>query len=328
MLGWIVAIAILFLLLWMLLRPLSVDGPQSHALQVSSFEEAMNRVRAMQEEDNKDLARDVCITKLLHHGEQTEHAIVLLHGFTTCPEQFYELGKQYYEAGYNVLIPRLPYHGLTDRMTDALLNFTAEDLAAFGDCIVDIAHGLGKKVSVMGISATGTLVCWLAQNRADIDYAFSIAPLFGLAFIPSRFTNAFERMALLLPNFFLWWDPRTKAENPYSIFYAYPRYPSKALFEIMRLGMVTRAQAQTSAPQARQIVMVINDSEPAVSNAEISKLIQKWRSHAGVHLSEYHFEKDMKLPHDIITPGTPNLPIEDIHPRLIHTVRETHAQMK
>jgi hypothetical protein len=37
-------------------------------------------------------------------------------------------------------------------MTDALLNLTAENLAAFGDKVIDIAHGLGKKVSVMGIS--------------------------------------------------------------------------------------------------------------------------------------------------------------------------------
>jgi hypothetical protein len=101
----------------------------------------------------------------------------------------------------------------------------------------------------------------------------------------------------------------------------------RALVEILRLAMVTRAQAETSAPRARNIVMVINNSEPAVSNPEILKLIQIWKRHTNINLSEYHFEKDMKLPHDIITPGTPNLPIEEIHPRLIHTVKETHARM-
>jgi hypothetical protein len=43
-------------------------------------------------------------------------------------------------------------------------------------------------------------------------------------------------------------------------------------------------------------------------------------------VSEYFFEKNMKLPHDIITPGTPNLPIEEIHPRLVSAVKDMHAR--
>jgi carboxylesterase len=211
-------------------------------------------------------------------------------------------------------------------MTDALINLNAETLAAFGDRVIDIAHGLGKKVSVMGISASGTLICWLAQNRSDIDFAFAISPLFGLAFVPPGFTKIFERIALQLPNFYTWWDPRTKAENPYSIYYAYPGYPSHALFEIMRLGMITRTQAEISAPVAKNVVMIINESEPAVSNVEIDNLLRSWKRHGNGNISEYHFEKDMKLPHDIITPGTPNLPIELIHPRLIGTVKDVHTR--
>jgi alpha-beta hydrolase superfamily lysophospholipase len=325
MLGWIAAVAFLGVLFWIMFRPLSIEETESRPEPIRPFEEAVLRVRAMQEEDNKDFARDVCISKLFDHGEQTEHVIVLLHGFTNCPEQFYQLGMQYFEAGYNVLIPRMPYHGRSDRLTDALIDLTVEDLTAFGDRVVDIAHGLGKKVTILGISGSGTLVCWLAQNRADLDYVISIAPLFGLAFIPPAFTRPFERLALLLPNFFLWWDPRTKAENPYSIFYAYPRYPTKALVEILRLGMITRAQAEKSAPKASRIVMVLNDAEPAVSNGEILRLIRLWKRNQNVNLNEYHFEKEMKLPHDIITPGTPGVPVSEIQPRLIGVVQDLHA---
>jgi hypothetical protein len=213
-------------------------------------------------------------------------------------------------------------------MTDALLHLTAENLSAFGDRVVDIAHGLGKKVTVMGISGSGTLVCWLAQNRADMDFAFSIAPLLGLAFIPPALTNLFERIALLLPNFFLWWDPRTKADNPYSIYYAYPRYPFRALVEILRLAMIVRAQAVKSSPLAGKIVVVINQAEPAVSNAEIVRLMKLWKKHGRTDLGEYYFEKNMKLPHDIITPGTHDLPIEAIHTRLIGAVKELHARIR
>jgi hypothetical protein len=177
----------------------------------------------------------------------------------------------------------------------------------------------------MGISGSGTLVAWLAQNRQDLDYAFSIAPLFGLAFIPSAFTNLIERLALLIPNVFLWWDPRTKSDNPYSIYYAYPRYPSRALAEIMRLAMITRAQAAISSPAASNITMIINDAEPAVSNIEIFKLLNLWQKSGKGNLNEYHFEKEMKLPHDIITPGTPGVPIAEIQPRLVNAVKNIHA---
>jgi len=303
---------------------MNINQLKSQPEPITNYEEAIAHVKVMQEEDNQDLTRDVCVTKLYQHGKQTDHVIILLHGFTNCPEQFNELGKQYYEAGNNVFIPRMPYHGLTDRLTDALVNLTAENLAAFGDKVIDIAHGLGKKVTVMGISGSGTLVAWLAQNRADVDFAFAIAPLFGLAFIPSSLTKLFEWIVLRLPSFFLWWDPRTKAENPYSIYYAYPRYPTRALAEILRLAMITRAQAEKSPPKAGNITMIINDAEPAVSNAEITRFIRLWQRHENTNVSEVHFEKDLGLPHDIITPGTPGVPVGDIHPRLVGVVKGVH----
>jgi alpha-beta hydrolase superfamily lysophospholipase len=311
-------------IIWSASRPMAIMELITHPQPIANYEEAVARVKTMQEEDNQDFTRDVCITKLYDHGKQTEHVIVLIHGFTNCPEQFNGLGQQHFEAGHNVFIPRMPHHGFSDRLTDALINLRAENLAAFGDKVIDIAHGLGKKITVMGISGSGTLVAWLAQNRADIDFAFAIAPLFGLAFIPPTFTKLFEWIVLLLPNFFLWWDPRTKADNPYSIYYAYPRYPTRALAEFIRLAMITRAQAKKSAPAAGQITMIINDAEPAVSNAEILKFLQLWQKHGKGNLSEVHFEKDMKLPHDIITPGTPGVPIGDIQPRLISAVRDLH----
>ena len=322
---WIFVLALLVLILLIAFRPIAIGQFESRPKPVTSYEEALARVQTMQAEDNQDLARDVCITKLYSHGTQTEHVIILLHGFTNCPEQFNELGRQYYQAGNNVFIPRMPYHGLSDRLTDALLNLSAEDLTAFGDKVIDIAHGLGKKTTLMGISGSGTLVAWLAQNRADLDFALPIAPLFGLAFIPPSLTRLFERFILLLPNFFVWWDPRTKADNPYSSYYAYPRYPLRALVEIIRLAMMTRAQAEKSSPAADRIMVVINDAEPGVSNAEISKLLKLWQKHGKENLSEFHFEKEMRLPHDIITPGTPGVPIGDVHPRLVNAVRNIHS---
>ena len=326
MVWWIVGLILLCLTLWVAHRPILIGKIESHPNPVTTYEEAIARLRAMQEDDNQDLAQDVCITKLYDQGKQTEHVIILLHGFTNCPEQFSEIGKQHFEAGHNVFIPRMPHHGLSDRLTGALVKLNAEDLAAFGDKVIDIAHGLGKKITVMGISGSGTLVAWLAQNRADIDFAFVIAPLFGLAFVPPSFTKIFERIALLLPNFYMWWDPRTKADNPYSIYYAYPGYPTRALVQFLRLAMITRAQAEKSPPAAANITFIINDAEPAVSNPEALRLFRLWQRDGNANLSQVHFEKEMNLPHDIITPGTPGVPIQDIQPRLIGAIRDIHAR--
>lgn len=290
-----------------------------------SYDEAIARIQAIQAQERRGAVRDVCITRLLTHAKQTEHVIVLIHGFTNCPEQFSALGKHYYEAGKNVLIPCMPYHGSADRLTPALANLTAENLAAFGDTVIDIARGLAQRVTVVGISGSGTLVSWLAQNRADMDFAVAIAPLFGLFFIPSPFTKLFVRVALLMPNLFLWWDPRTKEKNPYSAAYAYPRYPTRALAEILRLAIITRDQAAHTPPRAGSLTMIINDAEPAVSNAEIARLIRLWRQQGASNVHEVHFEKELRLPHDIITPGTPGVPVAEVQRRLAGVIHRAHA---
>ena len=110
--------------------------------------------------------------------------------------------------------------------------------------------------------------------------------------------------------------------------HTHPPDPTRALVEFLRLAMITRAQAEKSPPAAGTITMIINDAEPAVSNAETMRLLKLWRKHGRGNLNEYHFEKDMNLPHDIITPGTPGVPIGDIQPRLVGAIRDAHTSQK
>jgi hypothetical protein len=72
-------------------------------------------------------------------------AIILVHGYTNCPQQFKALGQRFYDMGYNVLIAPLPHHGLADRMTEEHGLLTAEELAAYADETVDLAQGLGDQ---------------------------------------------------------------------------------------------------------------------------------------------------------------------------------------
>src|SRR5205823_7297027 len=125
---------------------------------------------------------------------------------TNCPNQFLNLGRQFYELGYNVLLVPMPHQGLADHMTSELSKMTAEEMAAYADQVVDIARGLGDWVAVAGLSQGGVIAGWAAQTRADLDLAVLIAPGFGLKLVPVPVTVLVTNLALALPEVYLWWD--------------------------------------------------------------------------------------------------------------------------
>lgn len=291
------------------------------------YTEAVARIEANRARQAKAGVLPVCQDRLLSHGEQVEQVVMFFHGFSTCPEQFHELGGRLFDLGYNVYLPCAPHHGLADRLTRELGALTAEELAEYGDRAVDIACGLGRHVTVVGISGGGTVVCWLAQNRADVDVAIPIAAMLGVSFVPHQLTRPFAWLFNRVPDFYMWWDPRTKTENPYSVYYAYPGYSIRALSEVLKLGVFVRQQARTASPRAKRIVMVVNEKEPGVNNREILGLLVDWQNHQGeAILRIFRFEPELNLPHDIITPETPGLQVETVYERLIQRIQaETSA---
>ena len=286
----------------------------SKANPAASFAGALSRIEAERWRDQAGEVRQICLPRVLDHGASTAWAVVILHGFSNCPEQFQEFGRRLFDLGFNVYIPRQPYHGLANRTGKNLAPLTSAGLAAFGDQALDIGRGLGRRVLVTGLSGGGTLAAWLAQNRPDLDLAMPIAAMLGLSFIPSPFTRPFAWLINHIPDFYMWWDPRSKADNPYAVDYSYPGYSIHAMSELLKLGVLVRQQAHTLPPQARKIVMVINDNEPGVNNPELYKLIADWEAHKNqTVVGVFHLERDLKLPHDIITPGTHGVDIETVY---------------
>ena len=144
------------------------------------YAEAVSRFEGLQKTEGPEL-NPVCRSILLTHGFRTERAVVFFHGYTNCPEQFRKLGQIFYDTGDNVLIPRLPRHGVADRKVENLSPIRAEELRDCADVSVDIACGLGKKVYVAGLSAGGTLSAWIAQNRPEVTRTVLIAPALGFS---------------------------------------------------------------------------------------------------------------------------------------------------
>jgi pimeloyl-ACP methyl ester carboxylesterase/heat shock protein HslJ len=298
------------------LVPVQLPPAQSPDPAVS-YEDALGRVLEIQSQEkaNPEI-NPTCYTRLLTHDQKVERAIVLLHGFTSCPEQFAQLGEEFYQRGYNVYIPRMPGHGYSDRLGEALKGITPERMADFAMSSVDVVQGLGEHVTVSGLSGGGALTVWLAQERQDIDLAAPMAPFLGVEFIPTALNQPFANLLYRLPDFFQWWDPVHKSGNPLTAEYAYPRYSIHAMDDFLVLGFSTRSLAKGTPPAAAKIVMITNAADPSVSNPINDLIVAIWREHGGAQVDTYEFPKDIDLPHDMITPTRPGNRVDLVYPKL------------
>jgi pimeloyl-ACP methyl ester carboxylesterase len=267
----------------------------SHPNPAANYAEAVQRIESMRATEvgfNPD-----CQVILLTHGANTTRTIVFAPGYGSCPAAFKELGTQFYDRGYNILIAPLPYNGLADRLTTEEAKLRAEDLIRYTDQVVDIGRGLGDHLTLAGISAGGLVTGWAAQQRQDVDQAVLISPGFGFAVMPERLTPLVFRAFIRLPNWFIWEDPKLKADAPPE--HNYPRASTRALAQILRLSLATQDLARQKAPAAGSILVVTNLNDPDLDNVVTDKVADLWRAHGAADVQTYQFTADLQLGHDL-----------------------------
>jgi pimeloyl-ACP methyl ester carboxylesterase len=252
-------------------------------------------------------------TLALIHGARTARSALLFHGLAASPMQFVQIARGLHERGYNVIVPRLPRHGHADRMSPALATMRADDLKATVLSSLEVARGLGERVTVAGFSLGGLLAAWTAQTQ-DVDRAVPIAPFLGIAFVPGRLSAGLTRAALHLPNVFNWWDPLLR-EKQLPV-HGYPRYATHALAQAMLLSHELFESAASGPPLARNIMLVTNSREAAVNNRAARKLASLWRATKPASLETYEFT-DLPISHDIIEPLHRPEIVEKVYPILI-----------
>ena len=307
-----------------LLRPLPLDDLVSAPDPARSYDEAMARWELTQAKEADLPLHDGGRTIVLTHGYQTDRVFVLLHGLTNAPRQFRELGEELFATGANVVIPRLAHHGMADRMTDAHAALTAQDLIRYAQYGVDLAQGLGEKVTVVGLSISGISAAWLAQNRDDIDEAFLLAPLFSPAVVPDPLTPAITAALARLPNKMVWWDPRLR-ENLPGPPYNYPRFPTRALGEALRLGLQT-AQPDRNL-RVNRLGVILTENDKAVNNARTRRLVEQWRATStDTDFFIYEFPASENIPHDFIDPLQPNARTDKVNSLLIEWLTAIEKQ--
>jgi alpha-beta hydrolase superfamily lysophospholipase len=253
-----------------------------------------------------------CRTRLYTHGHRTENALVLLHGFTNCPAQFDELGRRFFEQGWNVLIPRYPRHGYTDRLSTAIAELTPDHLVAVANRSARAGEGLGERLTVAGLSLGGILTAHLAQTHDGIERAVLIAPMFGLKPLPAPGLAALTQMIYLLPNFYIWWNP--KAKDKVGPPHGYPRFATRAYAALFTVASRVMATARHAAPKAAGMAVITNAAEPRLDNRFTHELVSSWRHH-GANVETFEFPASEGLPHDLIDPiGNPPSVLERSYP--------------
>jgi alpha-beta hydrolase superfamily lysophospholipase len=300
-------------LIGILFVPWDLGSLSSYPHPVQSYDEAVQRI-AVLHADRIALMNPDCVAQFMTHGQKVEQAIVFVHGYTSCPAQFQELGQRFYDQGYNALIVPLPHHGLADRMTDEQGRLTAEELAAYADEMVDIGHGLGDQVTMVGISAGGVTTAWAAQNRSDLDLAVMISPAFGFKQVPTPLTAPAMNVSLVLPDAYTWWDP--VLQTALTPLHSYPRFSKHALAQTLRIGFAVQFEAGQAAPAARKIIVITNANDTTVNNALTGEVVANWRQR-GAQIATYEFPANLGLGHDLIDPAQPGQKIDLVYPQLI-----------
>jgi carboxylesterase len=293
--------------------PLTVPA----ARPAASYDEAVARFRAIARRDGPDV-NPVCRSLLLAHGAKTPRAVVLLHGFTNCPRQFEPLARIFHDAGANVLVPRIPRHGLRDRMTGELARLTAREMMDAVAEAVDVADGLGDTVIVVGLSTTGVAASAIAAKRADVTRAVLLAPALAPKGVSPAGARRLATLMLLVPNRFIWWDSKEK-EALGGPTQCYPRFSTRALGEVYRLGSLVLLDAERRSPATRSIAVVTTAADGAVANGPIATLSRRWRQH-GAAVREYQFAESLAVLHDMIDPEQIGAEVDVVYPVLVSLV--------
>jgi len=301
------------------LMPLNTAGlapSTSTSVPSENYKDAVTAFQAIRAEEEAGIPlHPRCYSQLLTHGEKVDRVVIYFHGLTSCPAQADEMAQKYFDLGYNVLLPRMFGHGEADPLTYSLADLTAEELVDFANQTVDIAQGLGDEVVVLGLSAGGTISSWVSQYRSDVDQSISISPFFGPHVVPTWATHAATNLLLMLPNMMVWWNP-LETERPEAMNYAYARYASHALGEVMRLGRIVDSSARRTAPAAANNGMLLNEADVAVSFALAERVIESWRNNgAEVALEVLPFSR--RLPHDLIDPRQSGGDVEMVYDLLL-----------
>ncbi|HTV72762.1 MAG TPA: alpha/beta fold hydrolase [Candidatus Acidoferrales bacterium] len=261
-----------------------------------TYSEALSAFERL-EDHRDDTVAPASRSLLLSHGEPRERAVVLFHGLTSSPPQFDAFARALHARGENVIVPRLPRHGDRDRLSNALRDFSMDEVLSVAESSLEIARALGRRVTVAGFSVGGLLTAWLAQHHR-FEHAVAISPFLGIMGIPHEVTPLVARTLRRLPNRFVYWHP-IKRERLLPV-HGYPRIATRAVAASLELAQQLLLDAAQTAPRTPRITLALNAREAAVNNNAARRLADLWEAH-GVSVERRRL-RGLPPSHDIVEP--------------------------
>ena len=291
----IILAAILALILVLGLVPVSTDQLDSNPDPAANYDEAIQRFETIQQEE-ASIVNDASGSLMMTHGEPTDEVYVLVHGTTNSPRQWEELGNTLYEQDHNVLILRMPDHGLKSHDVSELKALRAEDLRDYADQAIDLATGLGDQITVIGISGGGAVTTWIAQHRPEADRIVALSPFYGVPEIPSFLNTFLMNLASRVPNVTL-----QNPEEPQRD-WVYRGEATRGVAEFMRLGRNVFAAAENETPVVKETYFITTAVDDTADNDYTVDLATTW-TEAGADVSWFEFDTSYDIPHNSVDPA-------------------------
>ena len=160
------------------------------------------------------------------------------------------------------------------------------------------------------------------EKVGGISHPIAVGNIFDyLSLLPPFLNRALGHLPRLIPDFFVWWDPINKVNNPFAAPYSDTRFPVHAALEILRLTLSAQAQSKKTRPAAEKIVMISNANDTTVSNSAIASFTHIWDSYNKGLITAFQFEKSLSLPHDLIRPDRSDARVDIVYPKLMELIK-------
>lgn len=241
-------------------------------------------------ENELPIRNQQCRSKFFLHQQPTQKVCLFFHGFTAGCYQFEPLGEALFKAGYNVLIPLMPGHGIAGNWDGKNPPPLPEDIQVyqqFARAWVQQAQMLGEDLIVGGYSTGGVLAAWLAQEcSSQIKKTLLFAPYF------SGTNKLVDWLVETLPFYYEWLNKDNPGNFGYDGFYM----PALRIFLDLGQAIIEQAKITPATP----MFIVSSESDSATNYYEHQKLFNSVLNYQPKSWY-YCFDKKLKIPHTMMT---------------------------
>jgi pimeloyl-ACP methyl ester carboxylesterase len=272
------------------------DPQQSTQIDsAGAYESAVSRFQQLAEVE-AEIVSETGGSFLLAHGNRSARAYVLMHGTTNSPTQLLEYGRHLHDRGHNVLIPRMPYHGLRSGQAGELAQISADDLRVFGQDSVEIGAGLGDELVLIGASGGATVAACAAVKRPQVDRTLLLVPFFGFHSLPDKLTALILKLLLRLP------DKTVHRPGEKHRPWSYPGQSTRGIAAFLDLAYEVLREAEKGFAPHGEMIVVTTANDNLANNGTTGRLVEMWRA-AGRDVEQFEFERALSIPHDTIDPA-------------------------